>query len=140
MVALTPLRYEGTPCVKCGNSVRYKSNGNCVACMKRKFKENNTSYKSKQRVKNEVIQYYGGKCACCGESELIFLNIDHINQDGAEHRRKQPEASGGARFYYWLKKNNFPEGYRVLCFNCNFAIYHLGECPHSLPPQPRRDD
>jgi hypothetical protein len=31
-----------------------------------------------------------------------------------------------------LRKNNHPPGYRVLCFNCNFAIYHLGSCPHAL--------
>jgi len=32
--------------------------------------------------------------------------------------------------YSWLKKNNFPKGFQVLCMNCNFAKGKLGKCPH----------
>jgi hypothetical protein len=32
-----------------------------------------------------VYAAYGGyKCNCCGESEPMFLSIDHIDNDGAE--------------------------------------------------------
>ena len=34
--------------------------------------------------------------------------------------------------YIWLKNNNFPEGFQVLCFNCNCGkARNKGICPHS---------
>lgn len=30
----------------------------------------------------------------------------------------------------WLKKNNYPPGFRVLCMNCNFSLGMRGYCPH----------
>jgi hypothetical protein len=32
--------------------------------------------------------------------------------------------------YLWLKRNNYPTGFRVLCHNCNLAIGFYGYCPH----------
>ena len=67
-------------------------------------------------------------CACCGEYYLEFLAIDHINGDGAEHRKEIGTGSG--RLYYWLRDHDYPEGFRVLCHNCNQALGHYGYCPH----------
>jgi hypothetical protein len=75
----------------------------------------------------EVLNRYGGRCACCGESQYEFLSIDHINNDGAEHRR---EVGRGASICRWLKKNNYPAGFQVLCMNCNCAKGWYGMCPH----------
>ena len=69
---------------------------------------------------------YGGKCVCCGETIIEFLTIDHINGGGTKHRK---EVVGG-RLYDWLIKNNFPEGYQILCMNCNMAEGIFGGCPH----------
>ena len=74
----------------------------------------------------ECINFYGGKCACCGESEIKFLSIDHINGGGTKHRKEVgniPE---------WLIKNNFPKGFQVLCHNCNQAKGFYGVCPHKV--------
>ena len=46
-----------------------------------------TRYRHKLRA--DAIEAYGSKCSCCGESESRFLTFDHINNDGAEHRRVQ---------------------------------------------------
>ncbi|MBA7602023.1 hypothetical protein ES703_09108 [subsurface metagenome] len=35
-----------------------------------------------------------------------------------------------SHIYEYLKSNNYPLGYRVLCMNCNFAIGVYGYCPH----------
>ena len=80
-------------------------------------------------VKTEVISAYGGFCACCGEAEIAFLAIDHINGDGADHRRSG-EVAHGRSFYEWLRANDYPAGFQVLCFNCNFAKSQYGGCPH----------
>lgn len=72
-------------------------------------------------VKREVFLFYSGgsmQCAFCGMSDLDVLCIDHVNNNGREHRRSIGN-KGGSSFYRWLKKNNYPEGYQVLCANCN---------------------
>lgn len=75
-------------------------------------------------LKLEVINAYGGKCACCGESNLCFLTIDHINNDG-NIERKTAGKKTGTTMYRSLKKSGFPQGrYQVLCANCNFAKQH----------------
>ncbi len=70
--------------------------------------------------------YGGAICRCCGEEELAFLAIDHIEENGAVHRR---EVHGSRALYTWLIKNKFPPGFQILCHNCNYAKSH-GGCPH----------
>ena len=81
-----------------------------------------------QRLRDEVLKHYGGKCECCKERMFEFLAIDHINGGGGKHRKAVK-----IDFTYWLKKNNFPPGYRVLCHNCNMAMGRYGYCPHYNP-------
>lgn len=91
------------------------------------------SREAAHKNKVTVMAHYGqSKCNCCGESELEFLTIDHIDGCGARHRRSISNFTelSGEKFYRWLIKNNFPSGYQVLCFNCNFGKYVNGECPH----------
>jgi len=77
-----------------------------------------------------VIEAYGGKCTCCGESTPEFLAIDHING-----RDKGPRGQGdnklGFQMYAWLIRNKFPKhNYRLHCSNCNNARAWFGICPH----------
>jgi predicted nucleic acid-binding Zn ribbon protein len=91
--------------------------------------------KSKERhreLRNAVIAAYGGCCACCGELAYEFLAVDHIDGAGSAHRRQLVEKGigVGAGFYRWLQKNGYPDGFRILCHNCNMAIGFYGSCPH----------
>lgn len=86
-------------------------------------------------LKLEIMMAYGGcKCACCGETNHIFLTIDHMDGNGSKHRTEifgKSRSSGGALFYRWLKNNNFPSGFQVLCYNCNIGKHRNGNvCPH----------
>ncbi len=85
---------------------------------------------SHRKLRQEVLNAYGGKCACCGETQYEFLAIDHIDGNGAAHRRENKLAKGTA-FYYWLRREDWPEGFQVLCHNCNQAKGWYGQCPHS---------
>jgi hypothetical protein len=79
-----------------------------------------------------ALYHYGGnppKCACCGESRYEFLTFDHIHGGGLKHLK----SINTRRLGVWLVKNNFPEGFRVLCMSCNFALGHFGFCPHQNP-------
>lgn len=88
------------------------------------------SRKYRMKIKSQCFTHYGGnppKCACCGESQYEFLSIDHINNDGAKQRREL----NGMNIYLWLIKHDFPEGYQVLCMNCQFGKrINDGVCPH----------
>jgi len=84
-------------------------------------------------LKIEVLTYYSDgflKCVCCGEKHIEFLSIDHIGGGGRQQKLKLKR--WGINFYRWLRQNNFPKGYRVLCHNCNQAIGFYGYCPHQL--------
>jgi len=97
----------------------------------RKYRKKRNEYMKKYtwRIKMEVLKKYGGnspRCACCGETEIKFLTIDHINNDGAKHRK---EIKG--KLYQWLYKNKYmPNRFQVLCANCNYAKQWYGQCPH----------
>ena len=70
-------------------------------------------------LKLETICVYSNgtmKCVMCGEHKLPCLSIDHIYGGGNKHRRELRLA--GVDFYRWLRKNEYPDGYRVLCANC----------------------
>lgn len=86
------------------------------------------------KIKQEVVNAYGGMCACCGEDNPLFLSIDHIHNNGAKHRRSLGSVgkSGGSIFYYWLKRHGFPQDdYQLLCHNCNQGKrLNGGICPH----------
>jgi hypothetical protein len=88
------------------------------------------------RLRREVFEAYGGmKCACCGETEETFLTLDHINNDGAEHRRSLSKTGRKVTsgVWHWIKRNNFPPGFQVLCMNCNFSKFrNNGVCAHKL--------
>ena len=80
----------------------------------------------------KALDFYSNgtmQCACCGEKIIEFLEIDHVKNDGAEHRRKL----GVSAIYHWINKNNFPNNVRlqVLCSNCNQGKRMCnGICPH----------
>lgn len=91
-----------------------------------------------QNLRLQAMDAYGGRvCSCCGETELLFLTLDHINEDGAAHRREIARHSkGNGKGAYpnvlgWMKRNNFPPGFQVLCMNCNVGKHkNKGVCPH----------
>ncbi len=97
------------------------------------YRKNPAKFRTRQKVyreqvKLEVLSRYGGVCRCCGEDEPVFLSMDHINGDGAK-ARKHTKASG-ASLYKWIQKNDYPDGFQVLCYNCNLAKRTGDECPH----------
>jgi hypothetical protein len=91
-----------------------------------------------RKLKRAVLDHYGGVCACCGEDEIAFLAIDHINGGGNQLRSNGSQnPRGGADLYGWLRRNNYPGGYQVLCHNCNFGKHvNGGICPHQARIDP----
>jgi hypothetical protein len=117
-------------CVNAWRNKEYKENTELRTKLKSAA---NRSYAKQRGV---LLAEYGGKCACCGESEPKFLSVDHIGGGGSAHRQKI--GTGGKALACFLRRNGYPkDGFRLLCFNCNCAIGFFGECPHQTAGQPR---
>ena len=93
-------------------------------------KHNQSNRESNHRLTNEVIDAYGGKCKCCGETRREFLSIDHIDGNGNKQKR-EIGVRDSAGLYRWLRQNNYPEGFQVLCFNCNMGKRNYSVCPYN---------
>jgi len=66
-------------------------------------------------------------CHCPGHDErcIELLVIDHKKK-----RTKKEKGLSGKPFYKHLKEINYPDGYQVLCFSCNFVKEKYDKCPH----------
>jgi len=92
----------------------YQNNKEKIKNISREWVENN-------RIK--VFNNYGNFCCWCGESNINCLTVDHINGNGRKHNK---EIGGGNKIYRWLIKNNFPEEFQTLCYNCNCGLKRKG--------------
>lgn len=101
-----------------------------------RFRANGRESMKRQRARARaaVLAAYGDRCACCGESESLFLALDHVANDGKAHRR---ELAGNAkrsapnhRVYQDVIRRGFPADFQLLCHNCNMAKAIAGVCPH----------
>lgn len=84
-----------------------------------------------QELKRQIVNHYSGKCACCGIEDIVFLTIDHINNDGYLEKIGKKYRPSGYFLYKKIISKNYPDNLQVLCFNCNIAKQHnKGICPH----------
>jgi hypothetical protein len=85
----------------------------------------------------DALQHYSSGemcCSCCGERHVEFLGLDHVNDDGAAHRRSLG-VYGGRAFYSWLRLTSYTyDALAVACHNCNMARAMYGQCPHQMAP------
>lgn len=79
--------------------------------------------------KKRVLDHYGGRCELCDLKDDEVMTIDHIWDDGAEHRKIVP----ASQILHWLIKNNFPPGFRILCFNCNHKAHQACKEGKTVP-------
>ena len=70
------------------------------------------SYRDRRK---SMLDTLGNRCVCCGETEEIYLEIDHVFNDGSKD--KAPSLKK-------IKENK--ERYQILCCNCNRAKHKNG--------------
>lgn len=95
---------------------------------KTKKRQNARTLAKWYELRDNFFSMYGDSCVCCGTEGHIFLALDHVKNNGKEHRA----ARGKFGVYEDAIARHSPELYQVLCHNCNFAKYQMGECPHRL--------
>lgn len=113
----------------------YARNKERVSAYNKEYEKKNynrLSEKRRQRHANdriECLKKYSKDgvpvCICCGEKEVSFLSIDHIN--GKQGRTRKTVGQGLYRKL--LKKHD--HNIQILCFNCNLAKGFYGVCPHN---------
>lgn len=133
-------------CINCGRERNVDGRVQCGKCLEAgrsyiervgKEARRETQRRRTLKIKIDCFNQYGGCiCACCRESIMDFLTLDHIDRNGAEERKclkKQGIAVVGTNFYRYLRRSGYPNGYQVLCYNCNIGRErHNGVCPHKL--------
>lgn len=87
------------------------------------FKDNKNRYRQKSRIllRLEILNHYSSgslTCAKCGYGDVRAL--DHIDNNGGEHRKAVGRRGATYDIYAELKRDNYPEGYQILCRNCNW--------------------
>lgn len=121
-------------CTVCVKPLTADDRAMCPGCAAKNAEKQR---KAAKLLREQVLAEYGGVCKCCGETEPKFLHVDHVFNDGAEHRRSIGGRNEGCNLYKWLKRNGFPKDrFQLLCANCNFAKGHYGQCPHELSQEP----
>ena len=106
----------------------YKGKKRCRQCRLENMRRSNGALRLRRR--RQALEAYGNKCACCGITEEAFLVLSYA--DGYE-KATGPKINSTA-LYHWLEKQNYPEGFQVLCANCNTARTK-GVCPHQEDQQ-----
>jgi hypothetical protein len=110
-------------CTQCHDKPAVPGNVHCEDC---KQYHSGTSQQRNEARRKLVLEKYDNKCACCPETIIDRLEIDHIAGGGNEHRRE----IGRSGLYAWLIKNNFPPGYQALCASCHLEKTKKGFCSH----------
>lgn len=89
------------------------------------------------KLKLMFIAAYGSKCYCCGESNPKFLTVEHLNNDGAKHKKSIYTNAGATAVIRTLWKHGWPKdkGIAVACASCNMGRENnvrIGKqyCPH----------
>jgi|TARA_R110000751_G_scaffold230287_1_gene331790 hypothetical protein len=94
----------------CKEKISYQSNKSGV-CNKHHDMYNWKTAKSK------LLELMGGACICCDERDPMFLQVDHVFNDGHIDRKKR-----NLKIKDYLKIwNETPERIQLLCANCNHA-------------------
>lgn len=138
-------------CRDCNERPRMKRNYVCGSCRNARNKiryANDPTFKGqtdkrvqdwKRKNRKELVAtinaIYGGACSCCGEVEPLFLEIDHVNNDGYLDRKNPGHQSGSTTFLRKLVNAGVPlPEYQLLCSNCNQGKRRNGGvCPHKVP-------
>ncbi len=120
-------RLKNKQCIPCGKPTP-PTRQICDECAEKRARIHSSKRTERRAL---VLNAYGNMCECCGEANSVFLCIDHINQDGAAHRKALRNSSNQV-FYKFLIDNDFPrDNFRILCYNCNYGRYvNGGTCPH----------
>lgn len=94
----------------------------CASCMDKRVQ----GFRNKRKENKELIyNYFGCKCAVCGETDIVVMTLDHIDGDGyldkkSENGKKQITPTWYAKLVKRIKAGQpLERNLQMLCFNCH---------------------
>ena len=92
------------------------------------------------KLRLEVFSHYSKKlsksdiacCRCCLYNDIRGLTMDHIIPHAKLSASEKLIPRTGTALWQYLRLNNYPDGYQVLCANCNGMKGIHEDCPHTL--------
>ena len=86
------------------------------------------------RDRDAAYAAYGGRrCNCCGETQPMFLSIDHVHNNRRQMEEQGLHGKDAQTFYRYLRRTGYPSGFQVLCMNCQVGKHkNKGVCPHQV--------
>ncbi|MDP9489573.1 MAG: hypothetical protein M3P28_05185 [Thermoproteota archaeon] len=98
---------------------------------RRKNRVNQILHKVSKNIVNELKENKQG----IAFEKLTFIRrlYQKGKGGGRRHRdelKKMIGYRGNSALYRWLRDNKFPEGFQVLCMNCNWVKGYFKYCPH----------
>ena len=111
----TAMRRKKGRCLACGGRTA-SSHTVCIRC-----RDAHATWMRRRKIL--VLTHYGksGKLQCCwyncGITDPDMLSLDHVNDNGAEHRGHKRSAGSGGPAYAYIIREGFPKGFQTLCHN-----------------------
>ena len=85
-------------------------------------KEQVTAERLRKRLKlrQRVLDMFGGVCLWCGEDHALVLDLDHIHGNGYQDRKTR---SSNQLYAAVARGDEDPAKFRLLCRNCNWIAW-----------------
>jgi len=109
-----------------------KSDKKRYGTIHRKKQQSDVRFRRHHRNKIKILEMYGKQCVYCGETKYECLVVDHIKDNGAEHRKSKDfkRLSVGGMYGYLAMTEYKPDLYQILCHNCNAMKQYYGVKPN----------
>jgi len=121
---------------KCHPERKHSGKGLCKLCLQRVWKKENpekvktmrrNSLVARKKVRSaskvRLLSFFGNKCNRCDYDDPRALQIDHINGDGVQERKRGGRAILSYEHYHRIITESVAAGenkYQLLCANCNW--------------------
>lgn len=113
----------------CGSCLQEKRGYAQTYYQKNRKRQNCITLENYHNLRQQILDMYGHICSCCGVVGDDFLALDHVENDGKEHRATR----GKHGVYRDAVAEYRPDRFQVLCHNCNIAKSNNGGvCSHQL--------
>ena len=76
----------------------------------------------RDNLKGAVYALLGEKCVACNIADRRVLQIDHVHGGGKVDRDKHARGRSYPQYYQHILAH--PDGYQILCANCNWIKRH----------------
>jgi hypothetical protein len=114
--------FTGQPCKNGHTSQRYVNCYSCCQCTtnsRRKWHKASYFKERERKLRKAALNSLGNECTICHFSNIAALQIDHINGNGKQLRKKTTTY----HMYQEILKGTSKK-YQLLCANCNWIKRH----------------